>query len=75
METLGAPTIGFDLGLRSLLDEDKFTATLMSIYIRNMAIRTLEGHERPDVVWRERLKHGDEIGRKVLSKVNLGGLT
>lgn len=58
------------LNMPALLDNDRMTSGLMALCIGSIWNRVIEGHERPDVVWRQMLSDSD-IGRRSLSKVVL----
>jgi hypothetical protein len=51
-----------------LLDKDQLTAGLIALSIGTIWNRVIEGHEQPDVVWRQMLSDS-EFGRTALSKV------
>jgi hypothetical protein len=56
------------LNMPSLLDKDQLTAGLIALSIGTIWNRVIEGHEQPDVVWRQMLSDS-EFGRTALSKV------
>ena len=56
------------LTLPSLLDNNRITSNLMALSIGTLFNRVVEGHERPDVAWRDKL-NTDDLGRRCLAKM------
>ena len=58
------------LNMPRLLDVDHSTAGLIGVIVASIWHRVMEGHDRPDVVWRQTLSDSD-IGRIALTKIIL----
>ena len=58
------------LNMPTLLDNDRTTSGLIALCVGSIWNRVIEGHERPEVMWRQMLSDSD-IGRRALSKVML----